>query len=68
MERNGLAIPLDVLTAQDALLNSQLQYASEAFGRVVLELDLLRAVGELDPLTPRSLHWSAAAPAPVNQQ
>jgi len=30
LEKSGLAIPLDVLTAQDTLLNAQLQDASEA--------------------------------------
>jgi outer membrane protein TolC len=62
MERNGLAIPLDILTAQDTLLNSQLQYASESFNRTVFQLDLIRSVGDLDPASPDNLHWSSAAP------
>lgn len=55
LEKNGLAIPLDVLTAQNMLLNSQLQYASEAFGRTVFYLDLIRATGDLSPRTPLDL-------------
>jgi len=62
-EKNGLAIPLDVLTAQDMLLNSQLQYADEAFTRTIDRLDLIRATGDLDPLTPEHLHWTPA-PSP----
>jgi outer membrane protein TolC len=49
LERNGLAIPLDVLTAQDRLLNSQLQYTDEVFSRTIFYLDLIRAVGDLNP-------------------
>jgi outer membrane protein len=52
LERNGLAIPLDVLTAQNTLLVSQLQLASESFSRTILYLDLVRAVGDLSPRTP----------------
>ena len=55
LEKNGLAIPLDVLTAQNTLLNARLQYASEAFSRTVYYLDLLRATGDLNPRTPESL-------------
>jgi outer membrane protein len=50
---NGLAVPLDVLTAQDTLLNAQLNYTSESFDRTVFYLDLLRIVGQLTPLSPR---------------
>ncbi len=53
--RNGLAIPLDVLTAQDALLNAQLLYTSEQFDRTVFYLDLLRTTGQLDLHTPLPL-------------
>jgi outer membrane protein TolC len=56
-EKSGLAIPLDVLTAQDALLNSRLQYASESFNRTIFLLDLIRSLGDLDPATPDKLHW-----------
>ena len=55
LERNGLAIPLDVLAAQDALLNAQLQCASESFTRAILYLDLIRATGDLNPETPEKL-------------
>ena len=60
MEKNGLAIPLDVLTAQDTLLNSELQSTSEAFSRTIFYLDLIRAVGDLNPATPSTLRWSLA--------
>ena len=56
LEKNGLAIPLDVLTAQDSLLNSELQYASESFSRTIFYLDLIRAAGDLNPGTPLDLH------------
>jgi hypothetical protein len=39
--RQTTVLPLDVLTAQDALLKAQLQYASEAFGHTVFYLDLV---------------------------
>jgi outer membrane protein TolC len=58
MEKSGLAIPLDVLTAQDNLLNSQLQFASESFAQAIFQLDLIRSVGDLDPSTPDKLQWS----------
>jgi outer membrane protein TolC len=63
-EKNGLAIPLDVLTAQDTLLNSQLQYASEAYTRTIFRLDLIRAVGDLGPGTPAALRWTASETVP----
>jgi outer membrane protein len=44
---NGLAILLDVLTAQDQLLSAQLQLTSAQFDRSVFYLSLLRASGEL---------------------
>jgi outer membrane protein len=58
MEKSGLALPLDVLTAQDQLLNSELQYANESFTRTILYLDLVRASGDLDPSTPEHLSWA----------
>jgi outer membrane protein TolC len=67
MEGDGLAIPLDVLTAQDALLNSLLQFASESFNRTILQLDLLRSIGDLDPTSPGNLRWSQPAAAPSGQ-
>jgi outer membrane protein TolC len=45
--RNQLAIPLDVLTAQNTLLTAQLSYSSEDFSRSVFYLDLLRISGQL---------------------
>jgi len=66
LERNGLAIPLDVLTAQNSLLNSQLQYANEAYSRIIYYLDLVRAAGELTPQTPDELKAKRpSAPAPA---
>jgi outer membrane protein TolC len=56
LERNGLAIPLDVLTAQDRLLNSELQYTDASFSRTIFYLDLIRAVGDLSPSTPLNIH------------
>jgi outer membrane protein TolC len=64
LEGNGLAIPLDVLTAQDALLNSQLQYASEAYDRTIFYLDLIRATGDLNPRTPLDMNHSPSVPPP----
>jgi outer membrane protein TolC len=52
---NQLAIPLDVLTAQDTLLTAQLNFTSENFSRAVFYLDLLRITGELTPDSPA--HW-----------
>jgi outer membrane protein TolC len=56
LEKNGLALPLDVLTAQDTLLNSQLQFANESYRRTVFYLDLVRASGALKPGTPADRH------------
>jgi outer membrane protein len=58
---NQLAIPLDVLTAQDTLLTAQLNYTSENFSRTVFYLDLLRITGELTPNSPAHWHPSSAA-------
>jgi outer membrane protein TolC len=58
---NGLAIPLDVLTAQDTLLSAQLNYTSATFDREVFYLDLLRAIGRLTPQIAQ--HWPATRPA-----
>lgn len=46
---NGLAINLDVLVAQDQLLNAQLQLTGVRYDRVVFHLELLRTAGELNP-------------------
>jgi outer membrane protein TolC len=45
--RNGLAINLDVITAQNDLLNAQLQLTSDLFDRTIFYLDLIRATGQL---------------------
>jgi outer membrane protein len=44
---NGLAINLDVLTAQDRLLAAQLDLTGATYDRTVFYLDLMRATGEL---------------------
>lgn len=44
---NNLAINLDVLTAQDQLLSSQLDLAGAQYDRTVYYLDLLRSSGRL---------------------
>ena len=56
--KNQLAIPLDVLTAQDTLLSAQLNYSSEQISRSIYYLDLLRYTGQLDPNSPE--RWKAA--------
>jgi outer membrane protein len=62
--KNQLAIPLDVLTAQDTLLTAQLSYASENISRTIFYLDLLRITGQLDPTSPD--RWRAATgPSPL---
>jgi outer membrane protein TolC len=43
----GTAIFLDVLTAQDVLLNSQLELTTETSNQKVIYLDLLRATGRM---------------------
>jgi outer membrane protein TolC len=43
----GTAINLDVLTAQETLLNSQLEVATEEFNQKMIHLDLVRATGRL---------------------
>jgi outer membrane protein TolC len=53
---NGLALPLDVLIAQDTLLNAELAYTGELFDRDVFYLDLLRAVGSLTPISFEGAH------------
>lgn len=60
MEQHGLAIPLDVLTAQDTLLDSELDYVRESFSRTIFYLDLIRSAGDLTPDTPAALTWASA--------
>jgi outer membrane protein TolC len=43
----GTAIFLDVLTAQDVLLNSELELTTERFNQKVIYLDLLRSTGRM---------------------
>jgi outer membrane protein len=43
----GTAIYLEVLTAQNVLLDSELQVATEAFNQKVIFLDLLRSTGRI---------------------
>ena len=54
----GLATNLDVLTAQDSLLTSQLDLATEEFNHKIYYLDLLRAMGQL-PLPPNATALSS---------
>lgn len=62
--KNGLAIPLDALTAQDTLLSAELQYTAEAFNQTILQLNLIRAAGELDPTVASKLSWTASESLP----
>ncbi len=55
---NSLAIELDVLTAQDQLLNAELALASAQFDRSIFYLDLLRATGDL----PKRLNMTLPTP------
>jgi outer membrane protein TolC len=57
--KNELAIPLDVLTAQDTLLSAQLNYTSEQISRSIFYLDLLRIAGQLNPSSPR--RWQSTS-------
>jgi outer membrane protein TolC len=64
----GLAINLDVLTAYDTLLTSQLDLATEEFNHKIYYLDLLRALGQLPlPTTPNALS-SGPATQPTTQE
>jgi outer membrane protein len=63
--RNGLAINLDVLNAQDQLLNAQLQLTGARFDRDVFYLDLVRATGGLaHGLRPGADAGEGVVPAP----
>ena len=64
----GLATNLERLTAQDQLLSSQLQYASESYDRKLFFLALLRQTGTLsEAAAPSStlLSTTQSATAPV---
>jgi outer membrane protein TolC len=64
--KNQLAIPLDVLTAQNTLLTAQLSYSSEDFSRSVFYLDLLRISGQLALQSPQT--WrSTTRPAIIHE-
>jgi len=64
----GLAINLDVLTAQDSLLTSQLDLATEEFNHKIFYLDLLRSLGRLPlPTSPNTLATGPAA-VPTTQE
>ena len=64
----GLATNLDVLTAQDSLLSSQLDLATEQFNRKIYYLDLLRATGQLE--LPKNSDSMASGPTsrPTTEQ
>jgi outer membrane protein TolC len=47
----GTAIYLEVLTAQNVLLDSELQVATEAYNQKVVFLDLLRTIGRIKSVT-----------------
>ena len=63
---NGLAIPLDVLIAQDTLLNAELVYSSAEFDREVFYLDLLRVTGKLNPAAAAHWHLQTATTQPLS--
>jgi outer membrane protein TolC len=48
---NGLAINLDVLTAENQLLSAQLQLTGARYDRIVFYLDLIRGIGRLTPFS-----------------
>jgi outer membrane protein TolC len=52
--QNQLAINLDVLTAQDALLGAELQLTAARFDRAVFYLDLKRSTGRLITPNPQN--------------
>jgi outer membrane protein TolC len=64
----GTAIPLDVLTAQDVLLRSELDRASEEFNRKVIYLDLLRTTGRLNLAAARGAATRPATTRPATTQ
>ena len=58
--RNSLAINLDVLLAQNDLLNAELQLTSAQFDRTIFYLDLVRATGHLHEV-------AATGPSPTTK-
>lgn len=61
--QNNLAINLDVLSAQDVLLNSQLQLTGAQFDRTIFYLDLLRATGRMSEVAATAAENPASQPA-----
>jgi len=63
--RNGLGINLDVLTAQNQLLNAELQLSGARYDRTVFYLNLVRATGQLltavPPASPTTAPTSATS-------
>lgn len=59
---NQLAINLDVLVAQDQVLNSELQLTGVRFDRAVFLLDLTRAIGVLPEVTMQAATRPATLP------
>jgi outer membrane protein TolC len=64
----GLAINLDVLTAQDTLLSSQLDLATEEFNHKIFYLDLLRSLGRLGPPGTSDALATGPATRPTTQE
>ncbi len=60
--RNGLAINLDVITAQDQLLNAQLQLTGARFDETIFFLDLTRAIGRLPEVASARVTQPATMP------
>ena len=64
----GLATNLDVLTAQNTLLSSQLDLATEEFNHKIYYIDLLRAMGRLDLPTESSRMLQGPISRPTTEQ
>jgi len=64
----GLAINLDVLTAQDSLLSSQLDLATEEFNQKIYYLDLLRAMGQMNLPTAANPIYQGPTSRPTTEQ
>jgi outer membrane protein TolC len=61
----GTAIYLEVLTAQNVLLDSELQVATEAYNQKVVFLDLLRTIGRIKAVTLQQHATTRPATAPA---
>jgi outer membrane protein len=64
----GLATNLDVLTAQDSLLTSQLDLATEEFNHKIFYLDLLRAMGQMNLPTEANQMYQGPTSRPTTEQ